>query len=866
MYSKVLQILFIVLLSSIHGFVLNAQTPLQMQDSVNVSNDTIPADTATLQDETRMNTLEDPVEYSAKDSVVYSLGRKMVYLYGEAKVNYQDIEVKAAHIEFDMEKNTMLAKGIEDSVGKVTGQPEFTQGSENFSASLLQYNFNTQKGLIREIFTEQEGGYLHSDKTKRHETGEIHLKGGKYTTCDRPHPHYYITLTKAKNIPGDKIVSGPAYIVLEDVPLPIGIPFGFFPNKRTSTSGILMPQYGEEKRRGFYLRNGGYYLALNDYMDLRLTSDIYTNGTFGFRLGSSYRVRYRFGGNLNFRYYNNVTGEKGLPGYQKSKDFAVMWSHSQAAEANPNSSFTANVNFTSMSYDRNHSRNLNNALTNTKQSSISYNKVWPNSPFSFSGSFNHSQNSLNKTVSLKIPGANFSMNRIYPLRKKNRSGRARWYENLQVSYSSTLDNNLETTEEKLFSSTGPEDFDAGYRHNIPVSMNLKASKHLTISPNVRYTGVLFTRSIKKSWQEDKLVVDTIPGIRYAHAYVPSLNIVFNPKIYGMFRFRKGSGIEAIRHVMTPSVSFGYVPDMAGKVPDYYDEVQIDTTGRTRAYSIFDESVYRLPVAYGRSGTVNFSLRNNVEMKIKTPGDTIEGVKKVKLLDNLNFSTNYNIFLDSMNWAPVRMSGNTSFLDRKINLRFNSRFDPYAYAKDQSGRFSRINRPEFSSSGKPFRLTNFTASVSMNFSSGSAGGSMDAREEPGLREEPGSRDANDYSNYNDEYYGEYVDFNVPWTFGLAYNFSYNKPYEETEIVQTIRINGDISLTPKWKIGLNTGYDFQRNEFTPTNLSVYRDLHCWEMRISVVPFGYYRSYNFQINIKSSILRDIKYEKGEHWYDNF
>ena len=840
-----------------------------ISDSVETASDT-------LHDVGEKQAIDAPVDYKASDSIVYSIGEQKVYLYGEATIQYDDITLNADYIEFNMGNEAVFARGTIDSMGVEVGKPEFSEGDETFQCKKLSYNFRNKKGIITDLFTEQEGGYLHSAITKRHPNDHIHMKNGKYTTCDAPNPHFYIALTKAKSIPNDKIVAGPAYIVLEDVPLPIGIPFGFFPSTRTSQSGVLIPTYGEEERRGFYLRNGGFYFSLNDYFDLAVTGDIYTNGTWGVRTRSNYKKNYKFNGNFGFNYMENVSGEKGLENYSKSRDVAIRWTHGQDARANPNQSFRASVDFTTSSYDQNHSHNINNVLRSTKRSSVSYSRMFPNAPFNLSGSMSATQNSQTKLMDLNLPALNFSMNRIYPLKRKNAVGKARWYEKFQVSYTAQLENRLSTITDSLFTTTKLEDFDNGYAHNIPASLALNFLNFFTFSPSLRYSGVVFTKSINPQWIEDyqypdgrvvdTLIVDTIPGFNYAHAVVPSIGLTFTPRIYGMYTFREKSRIEAIRHVISPSASFSLVPDMSSVMPYYYQEVQIDSTGRTRVFPLYDESVFRTPVPSGRSGSVSLSLKNNVEMKLKPKSDTIEDVTKVKLLDNLNFSTNYNIFKDSLKWNPIRMSGNTSLFKRKVSLRFGGVFNPYAYVTEENGRSHDIDRALFTTDKRLFRVTGLDFSIGMNFSSKQGGsGSQQEESEVELANDATARMINP-TGYDEINYAAYVDFTIPWTLRVDYNFRYTKPYDESNIIQSIRLGGDFSLTPKWKIGFNSGFDFKRMEVTTTNLNIHRDLHCWEMTVSMVPFGTYRSYSFTINIKSAILKDLQYEKGDSWYDNF
>jgi hypothetical protein len=840
-----------------------------------IISDSIEISTDTLHDAGEKQAIDAPVDYKARDSIVYSIREQKVYLYGEATIQYGDITLNADYIEFNMGTEAVFARGTIDSMGVEEGKPEFTEGDETFQCTKLSYNFRTGKGHIYELVTEQEGGYLHSAITKRHPNDHIHMKNGKYTTCDAPHPHFYIALTKAKSIPNDKIVAGPAYIVLEDVPLPIGIPFGFFPSTRTSQSGFLIPTYGEEERRGFFLRDGGFYFSLSDYFDLAVTGDIYTNGTWGLRTRSNYKINYKFNGTFGLNYMENVVGEKGLDNYSKSRDVAIRWTHAQAPQANPSQSFRASVDFTTSSYDQNFSRNINNVLRSTKRSSVSYSRLFPNAPFNLAASMSATQNSQTKLMDLNLPSVNFSMNRIYPLKRRNAVGKSRWYEKFQVSYTAQLENRLSTITDSLFTSTKLEDFENGYAHNIPASLALNFLNYFTFSPSVRYSGVVFTKSINPQWIEDyqyddgrmvdTLIVDTIPGFNYAHAVVPSVGLTFTPRIYGMYTFREKSRIEAIRHVMSPSASLSLVPDMSDIMPYYYQEVQVDSNGNTKIFPMYDESVFRIPVPSGRSGSISLALKNNVEMKLKPRSDTIEEVTKVKLLDNLNFSTNYNIFKDSMKWSTVRMSGNTSIFKRKVSLRFGGVFNPYAYVTDENGRSHDIDQALIKTDSRLFRVTGLDFSVGMNFSSKQGNGRQQEGDQVALANDATASIINP-TGYDEVNYSAYVDFTIPWTLGIDYNFRYTKPYDDSKIIQSVRVRGDFSLTPKWKIGYNSGFDFANMEVTTTNLRVHRDLHCWEMSVNIVPFGRYRSYSFTINIKSAILKDLQYEKGDTWYDNF
>ena len=912
MHYDRIKILFIILLTVSACSILYAQQPDttvtvdSIDQSITLANDSLQADFPqgfaidSLSGDTIPvlqpvgSDIEAEVDYMADDSLVFSLDGGTVELYGGAHIAYQDIVLDADYIRYEMDLNLVVANGLPDSAGVIVGDPVFTDANNSFESKRLRYNFKTQKGFIEEVITEQEGGYLHAEQTKKQNNGHIHIKNGKYTTCDAEHPHFYIAITKGISMPGDKIVSGPAYIVLADVPLPLGIPFGFFPNSTTKTSGILIPKYGEEQRRGFYLREGGYYFAMNDYMDLRVTGDIYTNGTWGLRVGSNYRVNYRFSGNLNVKYFKNITGYKDIEGlYSVSRDYAIGWSHAQDSRANPTSSFRASVNLSSSSYDKNHTRNINSVMTNTKQSSISYTKSWPNSPFNLSTSLNHSQNSNTKGVNLTLPKMSLNMSRINPFKRKSATGPKKWYEDIQLSYTSMLENRISTTDSLLFTSEVWNDMKNGYKHTIPLNISIKPFRKtpmlqsFAITPSMNYNGIIYSKQSYKyisGYHEiiddegtttyNPIVTDSlISKFSYAQSLFPSISSGVAPKIYGMYQFKGDGRIEAIRHMMTPSASFSFVPDMTAIQADYYravyDEVNMDTV---EVYSIYEKQIYGTPTFNGASGSLSLSLRNNIEAKMKSKNDTVDELEKVKLLDNLNFSTSLNLFhSDTLTpaWRPVNFNGNTRILNNKLNLSFRGVLDPFGYDTIRS----RTRETYFSQTGKPVRLTNVSASAGLSFKSKQKGDNDEPElnevvdESPLNRPDMSSRDQMMNNDPNQEdYYGDYVDFDIPWSVRVDYSFSYQKPKDVSRVVQTIRASGDFSLSPNWKIGFNTGYDLDRKQFTTTNLSIYRDLHCWEMRMSVVPFGTYKSYNFQINAKSSILADLKYNKRKSWQDNF
>ncbi len=821
--------------------------------------------------------MESEVTYTSRDSFRISLSERKIYLFGEAQVNYEDIELKADYIVFDMSNNTVLATGTTDTLGKSVGKPVFKQGNEVFQSDTLIYNFQTRKGIIKHAFTQQGEGYLHSEQTKRLENGHIHMKNGKYTTCNAEHPHFYIGLTKAIAIPEEKIISGPAYLVIEDVPLPLILPFGFFPNSVERSSGLIIPTYGDEQSRGIYLRNGGWYFALNDYFDLNLQGDVYSRGTWGLSASSKYVRRYRFSGNFSGRFYvNKISNEN--PDPPKTTDFSLRWVHTQSPKANPTRTFSANVNFSSNSYDKNHSYDMSSYIQNTKSSSVTFSKKWPGTPFNLAASLNHSQNSINKTVDLNLPKVSFNMSRIYPFRGKGGGGKLKWFENIQVSYSANMENRINAYDSTLISEATLKSMKNGFKHSIPVSMtNIKLLNLLNITPSLTYNGVMYSSQIYKSLPDTSifynegasgLIIDTIRGLNYAHSLVPGISFSVNPKFYGMIESaNEESYFVAVRHVLSPSASFSFKPDMSKFMPDYYKTIKyprsVTLPYEEHEYSIYQNYLYGTPMESGRSGSVSLALNNNLELKVRPANDTTGSTKKIKLLDNLNFNTSYNPFKDDFRWSYINMTGSTRILDNKINIRFNSSFSPYVL--DSLGK--EMNEYLLIESKKLARHVRTNVNIGMSFRSAAGDKKNKEVKEGAEAEEEITEAPNDF--YDDTYgyyYGDYVDFSIPWSIRMDYSWSVSQPgfKESRQVMQTMRLSGDFSLTKKLKIGGNTGYDFEKRELTVTNINIHRDLHCWEMRFSVVPFGPHKHYSFTINAKSSILRDLKYDKRKSWYD--
>lgn len=797
------------------------------------------------------------IEYSARDSILLSIAQHKVFLYGEAQINYKDIQLKAGYIEFNMDSNLVYARGVADSTGQIIEKPVYTEGEEEFLAEEMRYNFETKRGIVTGVFSEQSGGYLHSAVTKMHEDGEIHLRNGKYTTCNNPdHPHYYFAMTKAIVVPNDKIVSGPLYFVLADVPTPIALPFGYFPNQNKQHSGILIPSYGEDNARGFNLQDGGYYFAINDYMDLALTGDIYSKGSWSLRAESNYIKRYKFNGHFNAEYSNLVLGDEGLPDYQKSKEFWIDWTHSEDPKAHPNSSFNASVRFGTSSFQEYNSTNSADYLSNEFGSSVSYTKRWPNSPFNFSANLRHNQNTQSKMVTLSLPEMTFTMNRIYPFERQNSSSPGRWYEKISLSYTSNLKNTVSEPDSIVL--TPDAEWKYGFQHSIPLGASYKFWKFFSFNPQVDYKGVVLPSYLNRYMINDSLATDTVHEFRYAHAIDPSVTVSFSPQLFGMYQMKNPGWLQAVRHVMSPSVSFSYKPDLGEDELRYKQEIQVDTTGHIQQYSIFSNGVFTAPQAQGEYGRFNFSLGNNLEMKVRDDKDTTQEFRKIKLLDRFNFSTGYDMFADSLNWSNLSVSAGSSLLDI-INLNASASYS--FYDVDSTG--TTINAFLLDTENQFMRLNYFDIGVGMRLSSGKFQSTTQTENEPDSDVRQLLRD--------DDFEDMDVDFSVPWNLRIDYKFRVNRQFNvqtqefESTPTQTLRFSGDITLTRNWKIGFSSGYDFDAKKLTYTTANIYRDLHCWEMRFSWVPFGTRQSYTFQINIKSSILQDVKWKKNKSWWEN-
>ena len=887
---------------TVPSLVRDAVLPVAQTDSLAV-NDSIKNDSGGLG-------IEAEVTYTAKDSIILTNGNpekgesRRVFLYGDAEVKYLDITLTAACIELDLDSSLTYAYGLEDSTGVTTGLPVFTDAKDSYEMKTIKYNFKTEKALIEHVVTEQGEGYVVSSLAKKAPDDSFSIKDGHYSTCDNhEHPHFYLNMTKAKVIPGKKVITGPAYLVVEDVPLPIGIPFGFVPSTSSYSSGIIMPSYGEEQTRGLFLRDGGYYWAASDYFDLAVTGDLYANNSWGVRGASKYKKRYSYSGSINANYIVNVNSEKDLPDYSKSKDFSLTWSHRQDAKANPLQTFSASVNYSSSSYDQNNVTSIINPTTlatNTKRSSISYSRRFPKSGVNFSANLLASQNTRDTTVSFTTPDLTVTMNRKFPFKRKNKIGnKESWYEKISLSYTGNVKNYINAKEYELGNKKFPNEWQNGMKHSIPVSMNLKALKYFTVTPSLNYTERWYTKSTTKRWDEESesiVIADTTSGFKRVYDY--SYSVSTSTKFYTFFTPWKklfGDKVDKIRHVMTPSASLSYRPDFGEEKYGYYDWFEyynpnLDSVVRYD-YSLYDGALYGTP-GRGKSGSLGLSLGNTLEMKVKSDRDTT-GFKKIKILEGLNFSTSHNFMADSLKWSRINMSGRTKILGTNIN--FGATFDPYALDTTATGQAKRINTSHYKATGKLARLE--SANLNFGISIGSEkikkwlekrrGETSDDEEEDLGDEEEEYTNPLDRVDRTDDAFADtrgteqgrskvsddgYTKFEFPWNLSLNYSFRMTngefdkaKMAYKKKITSDINLNGDFSLTPKWKFSFSSGYNFDTKEISHTNLRISRDLHCWGMSFNLVPVGRYKSYFFNIRVNSSILQDLKYDKRSSARDN-
>jgi lipopolysaccharide assembly outer membrane protein LptD (OstA) len=812
-----------------------------------IPNDSLPNDSIPYsKHQISPNAPKTKVEYFAKDSMIIALDENMIYLYGNAELNYETTNLQAAYIDLSFETNVLNATGMPDSTGKVIGKPVFNDDGQSFDAEYMKYNFNSKKGYIQEMVTEQGDAYLFGKEVKKLENDQILVKDGYFTTCPcDENQDYYIRFKKAKVIPNDKIVTGPVWLVIEEVPTPLVAPFGFFPNQKGRSSGILIPTYGESANRGFFLENGGYYFAINDYLDLILRGDIYSRGSWALKTESNYIKRYKYNGNFNLSYATNIIGTKDDPDYSKQHDFFIKWTHQQDPKANPNSRFAASVNAGSSTFNTYNPSSTNDYLSNTFQSNISYSTTIANK-YNLSLNFRHSQNTLSKKVDMSLPEIAFSANQFYPFRSKQAKGKLKWYENISMKYIMNAKNSISTYDSLLFTNTKFSDFQNGIKHDIPISSNIKVLKHFNWNNTINYTGRFYFQEVQKSWNNQdslgQVLRDTTTGFHDLHEFSFSSGI--NTRLYGMVQFKK-SPVRAIRHVMVPGVNFRYRPDYSKAQWGYYGYYLDGSNVDPILYSYYENGIYAYP------------LSNNLEMKVRNRKDTASGLKKVVLIENLTISSGYDLARDSLNWNVLSVSGYTK-LFKVIDVRFAGVWDPYVV--DSSG--VRLNRYEWNENNRLFRKNSSDWALSFGWNLNS---NKFKDKNPTTSDKGTTADREDIARYPERY----VDFDNPWSLNLYYTFRYTNNWDQfdnrtSKTIQTLSFSGDINLTNKWKVGFTSGYDFENKSLSYTSLNVYRDLHCWEMIVNWIPFGFRKSYNLTIRVKSPILQDLKYTKKTDWRD--
>jgi len=875
-------------------------------------NDTLAADTARNDSAKKKDPLDAPVVYSASDSITYDADSKKAFLYGDGNVKYEKMELKAERIEMNMDSSLVHAYGEKDSAGVWTGQPVYTQGSEKYDSEVMSFNFKTKKGFINNVKTEQGEGYMQSESSKRANDGTLYLEHAKYTTCDAKHPDFYLALSRAKVKPGKEVVFGPAYLVVADVPLPLAVPYGFFPFKKKYSSGFLMPTYGDDSRRGFYLRNGGYYFAFNDYWDMRLLGEIYTKGSWGATIESTYNKRYRYAGNLFLSYQNTVDGEKNMPDYMKSSSFKIQWSHRQDSKSLPNSNFSASVNFATQSYERNNLYSLYNPqlLTqSTRTSSVSYSHTFEKLGLTLSTTTNLNQNMRDSTIDLTLPDLNISLSRLYPFRRKKMSGKERWYEKISMSYTGQLSNRISTKEDKLMHSNLVKDWRNGMNHSVPVSASFQVLKYINVTPSFQFSDRMYTNKIMRSWDQANQteVSDTVYGFYNVYNWYASVSA--NTTLYGFYKpWRKlfGDGIIAVRHVLKPSVSYSYAPDFGASRYGYYDSyVRTDADGNvsTVTYSPYSNGMFGVP-SRGKSGNISMRVSNNLEMKVKSSKDST-GEKKISLIDELSASLSYNTAAKTKQWSNLNSNIRLK-LWKNYTFSMAAVFATYAYQFDESGRVVEGNRTEWSY-GRFGRFQGMSQNLSYTFNNQTFKklfgpkeqedkdedinqaveshddyeedniddeGTNDSNLDPTLRESENSaqKSASKKSRVDEDGYKR---FSIPWSLSLSYGITMAEnrsakinpktmryPYKYT---QSLNFSGNVKISDGWNINFSSGYDFNYHRLSMTTASLSRDLHCFMMSCSIV-LRPYTSYNFSFRAKTSTLADaLKWDKRSGYSTN-
>ena len=845
----------------------------------------------------RSNGIDAPVKYSAEDSLVYDAESGTAYLYGNSKVDYENMKLTSDKVHMNLDKSTVRATGTVDSTaeGGIKGKPVFTMGKDEYKSDTMAFNFKSKKGLIKGIYTEQQDGFLSGEVGKRDSTGSVYLQHGRYTTCDKPHPDFYIALSRAKVRPGKDVVFGPAYLVVADVPLPLAIPYGFFPFSKKYSSGFIMPSYGDESDRGFYLRDGGYYFAISDKWDLKLLGEIYTKGSWGVSAASNYRKRYRYSGSFLFSYQDSKMGDKGLPDFAEQESFKIQWNHRQDPKANPYSSLAASVNFATSSYERNNLNSMYNPQTltqTTRTSSVSWSTGFSSIGLSLSATTNLAQDMRTSSIQITLPDLNISLSRFYPFKRKHLVGKERWYEKISMSYTGQLANSISTTEDKILHSNLIKDWKNAFQHTIPVQANFTLFNYINVTPSFNFTDRMYSKKVTRGWDntlQKEVVRDTTYG--FHNVYNWSMNVGASTKLYGFWvpnRKLFGDKIQAIRHVITPQVTFSYSPNFGARRYGYYDSYQYtDASGNVKLveYSPYQDELYSVPGKY-KTEMISWDVSNNIEMKIKSDKDTT-GYKKISIIDELGASMSYNAAADYHRWSDLSMRLRLKWW-KNYTFSMNAQFATYAYELDANGKpyvgnhtewgYGRL--PRFQGMSQNFSFTLNPEKLKKWF------GRKDDKDDDKVSVDSDGPDTNIESNMDDDlekgkYAAKkkrgniaetdddgYMSFNMPWSLTIGYGITMREntagrfntktmryPYKFT---QTLNFSGNIRISDGWNINFSSGYDFENHAMSMTTASLSRDLHCFNMSASVV-LAPYTSYNFTFRCNAATLTDaLKYDK--------
>ncbi len=874
---------------------LAVDTPPSMADSVLAVN---PDTTAPKSRIRRMKVdLDNQVVFSSQDSMIL-LGQNTAYMYGDGKVNYGDMKLDAAEIELDMKSSTVYAVGAVDTAGEVIGSPVFEEGGSSYETKTMRYNFKSKKGYITDVITQQGEGYLTGGQTKKTEGDDYYIQNGRYTTCNNHEcPHFYLQLTKAKVKPKKNIVTGPAYMVLSGLPLPLAIPFGYFPFTEKYSSGVIFPTFGDDYQRGFYLSDGGYYFAINDNIDLALTGEIYTKGSWGLAAQSTYVKRYKYSGNFSVNYLKSIYGDKGLPDYSKHTNFQVVWSHAQDSKSNPNMSLSASVNFTTSGYTRNdvNSYYSSSFTENTKSSTINMTYRFPQSKWSLSTTMNIAQRTQDSTLNVSFPNVTVTMAQLAPFKRKRAVGDEKWYEKIKMSYSGQFQNSLLAKQDEFFKKSLIKDWRNGMKHNVPISATFNLFKYLNITPSITLTDRMYTNKVRRQWDPNAAAEVCDTSYSFYNVWDFSAAMSFDTKVYGFYQPLPflGDKVKMIRHVFTPTVSFRAAPDFGSSFFGYYGSYDYpDAQGRmqTKQYSYFPNSLFGVPDV-GKTGAVSVSLANNLEMKVKSDNDST-GEKKISLIENFTVSQSYNFAADSLRWSNI----NTSLMLRLVknfNLNVSAVWDVYTYQLNESGNPVRVDRTRLQAGKGLARLSSTGTSFSYTFNNSTF---KKKDKSDGNKGKGNSSSGNDFGGSLDDLNngsdsGEegdenedildlspdgYLKWSVPWSLSVNYSINYgygafNKKKMEYDgkITQNLSFSGNIRPTKNWNFSFSASYNFDTKKIAYMNCNISRDLHCFMMRASFVPVGPYKSYNFHISVKSSMLSDLKYDKrsslrnGVTWY---